>query len=120
MSLKDVKVNFLVDVATELFVERSISEVTMKDIASAAEIGEATLFRYFGKKQAIVAMSVMKLQGIVNERYFKLNDGGQQVVLLAVEDVNQPETVQPKKIYRDGKILIEHNGLYYDLLGNKQ
>ena len=51
--------------------------------------------------------------------YFKLNGGGESVHL-AVEDVNQPKAVQPKKIYRDGKIWIEHNGEYYDLLGNRQ
>ena len=51
--------------------------------------------------------------------YFTLNGGGDGVVLLAVEDVQQP-SAQTHKVYRDGKILIEHNGLYYDLLGNKQ
>ena len=75
MSLKDVKVNFLVDMATDLFMTRSISEVTIKDIAVAAQVGEATIYRYFGSKQNIVVQSAMKIQGIVSTDFFKLEKG---------------------------------------------
>ena len=75
MSLKDAKINFLVDVATELFMSRSIGEVTMKDIAVAAQVGEATVYRYFGNKQTIVVQSAMKIQGIVSTDFFKLDEG---------------------------------------------
>ena len=75
MSLKDVKVNFLVDVATDLFMTRSIPEVTIKDIALAAQVGEATIYRYFGKKQALVVQSAMKLQQAVNADYFRVSEG---------------------------------------------
>ena len=74
MSLKDAKVNFLVDIATDLFMCRSIQEVTIKDIAIAAQVGEATIYRYFGKKQALVVQSAMKLQSIVSSGYFILKD----------------------------------------------
>ena len=74
MTLKDVKVNFLIDVATDLFMQRSIQDVTIKDIAMAAQVGEATIYRYFGKKQAIVAQSAMKLQAIVTTDYFQLKN----------------------------------------------
>ena len=74
MTLKDVKVNFLIDVATDLFMQRSIQDVTIKDIAMAAQVGEATIYRYFGKKQAIVAQSAMKLQAIVATDYFQLSN----------------------------------------------
>ena len=74
MTLRDVKVNFLIDVATDLFMQRSIQEVTIKDIALKAQVGEATIYRYFGKKQAIVAQSAMKLQTIVSKDYFQLQD----------------------------------------------
>ena len=73
MTLKDVKVNFLIDIATDLFMQRSIQDVTIKDIAMAAQVGEATIYRYFGKKQAIVAQSAMKLQDIVTTDFFQLN-----------------------------------------------
>ena len=75
MSLKDVKANFLVDMATDLFMVRSISEVTIKDIAIAAQVGEATIYRYFGSKQNIVVHAAMKIQGIVSKDFFNLEKG---------------------------------------------
>lgn len=74
MSLKDAKVNFLVDIATDLFMCRSIQEVTIRDIAISAQVGEATIYRYFGKKQELVVQAAMKLQGIVSKEYFKLDE----------------------------------------------
>ena len=75
MSLKDAKVNFLVDMATDLFMTRSIGEVTIKDIAVSAQVGEATIYRYFGSKQNIVVQSAMKIQGIVSTEFFNLSKG---------------------------------------------
>ena len=75
MSLKDAKVNFLVDMATDLFMTRSIGEVTIKDIAVAAQVGEATIYRYFGSKTNIVVQSAMKIQGIVSTNFFNLEKG---------------------------------------------
>ena len=75
MSLKDVKINFLVDIATDLFMVRSISEVTIKDIAITAQVGEATIYRYFGSKQNLVMQAAMKLQTIVSEGFFRLEKG---------------------------------------------
>lgn len=74
MSLKDAKVNFLVDMATDLFMSRSIQEVTIRDIAVSAQVGEATIYRYFGKKQELVVQAAMKLQGIVSKDYFRLDE----------------------------------------------
>ena len=75
MSLKDAKVNFLVDMATDLFMARSISEVTIKDIAVAAQVGEATIYRYFGSKQNIAVHAAMKIQEIVSKDFFNLEKG---------------------------------------------
>lgn len=75
MGLKDVKTNFLVDIATDLFICRSIQEVTIRDIAVTAQVGEATIYRYFGKKQTLVVQAAMKLQQAVNAESFKLNEG---------------------------------------------
>ena len=74
MSLKDAKVNFLVDMATDLFMSRSIQEVTIRDIAVSAQVGEATIYRYFGRKQELVVQAAMKLQGIVSKDYFRLDE----------------------------------------------
>lgn len=75
MTVRDAKINFIVEVATNLFLERSINDVSMKDIAVKAGIGEATLYRYFSKKETIVLQCVLKLQESVNSRYFKLSNG---------------------------------------------
>lgn len=44
----------IVAVATQLFLNNGVQNVQMQDIADAAEIGIATLFRYFPKKEYIV------------------------------------------------------------------
>ena len=75
MSLKKKKKNFLVDIATDLFMCRSIQDVTIKDIAISAQVGEATIYRYFGKKQTLVVQAAMKLQQEVNAESFKLDEG---------------------------------------------
>lgn len=74
MTLHDAKLNFIVEIATNLFLECSINDVSMKDIAVAAGIGEATIYRYFSKKEAIVLQCVLKLQRDVNSKYFKLDE----------------------------------------------
>ena len=75
MGLKEAKINFLVDIATDLFMCRSINEVTIRDIAVSAQVGEATIYRTFGTKQNIVVQAAMKLQDIVNQESFKLEEG---------------------------------------------
>lgn len=62
MTLQEVKENFIVDVATKLFFDNSIFNVTIKDIAQEAGVGEMTVYRYFGKKQNIVLAVAMKLE----------------------------------------------------------
>lgn len=52
--IKDATKRLIVEEASKLFLSKSIQGVTMSDIAREAEIGEATLYRYFGKKQNIV------------------------------------------------------------------
>ena len=75
MSLKEVKVNFIIDIAIDLFMCRSVSEVTIRDIAISAQVGEATIYRYFGNKQNLVMQAAMKLQSIVSEGFFRLEKG---------------------------------------------
>lgn len=75
MSLKEAKYNFVVEVATKLFMQNSISDVTIKDIADKAGVGEATIYRYFNKKESIVIACVMMLQNNVSQNYFNLQLG---------------------------------------------
>ena len=53
-SLKDLREDAIVYVAAELFLERGIENVKMTDIADSAEVGVASLYRYFGTKDALV------------------------------------------------------------------
>ena len=75
MGFKDLKAKYLVETATKLFLERNIAEVTIKDIASEAEIGEATIYRYFTKKQNIVLAVSLSLKEKVFQVYFDLSKG---------------------------------------------
>ena len=75
MGLRDAKMNFIVDVATSLFIKRSINDVTVRDIALEAGVGEATIYRYFSRKETIVLQCTMKLQNEVNQYYFNLDEG---------------------------------------------
>ena len=75
MSLKEAKFNFVVEVATNLFMQNSINDVTIKDIAQKAGVREATIYRYFAKKESIVIACVMMLQNNVSQNYFNLPAG---------------------------------------------
>ncbi|WP_246367175.1 TetR/AcrR family transcriptional regulator [Paraliobacillus salinarum] len=58
----------IVAAAEKLFVKHGLDTVQMKDIAAASDIGIATLFRYFPKKdQLIVAVATKNLAGIMDD-----------------------------------------------------
>ncbi len=70
MSIKEAKLKYIVDGATELFLEKGIAEVTVRDIAVKTGVGEATVYRYFIKKQNIVVAAAMKLSKEAFDGYF--------------------------------------------------
>lgn len=49
----------ILDVAFELFVDKKIEAVSMGDIARAADVGRATLFRYYPSKLELVMRYVL-------------------------------------------------------------
>ena len=75
MGMKDFKIDFILQTATSLFMTSGIADVTIKDIADAAEIGEATVYRYFGTKTNIVIASALKLGKETYEAFFDLTKG---------------------------------------------
>ena len=75
MGMKDFKLDFILKTATDLFVTRGIGEVTIKDIADKAEIGEATVYRYFGTKANIVLACALALGKQTYEEFFDLSKG---------------------------------------------
>ena len=58
----------IVEVATQLFLNSGVQNVQMQDIADAAEIGIATLFRYFPKKEYIVISVANAITNYMTER----------------------------------------------------
>ncbi|MBR1867858.1 MAG: helix-turn-helix transcriptional regulator [Clostridia bacterium] len=73
MKMKDMKINFIVERALALFTARSINEVTVRDVADDAGVGEATVYRYFSKKQNLVKAVAIKLQDEIFKGYFDLS-----------------------------------------------
>lgn len=73
MTIKDAKINFIVDCAVNVFLERSISEVTVHDIAVSAGVGEATIYRYFTTKQNLVCAVAAELENKIYRTYFDLS-----------------------------------------------
>lgn len=70
MTLTDVKTHFILDQALALFLERSIAEVTVRDIALRAGVGEATVYRYFSTKHNLVCAAAAKLEKQIFETWF--------------------------------------------------
>ena len=74
MTIKDAKRNFLVSEATDLFLERSIPSVTIKDIARRSGLGEATIYRYFSGRSELIIACALKLQTQVGEKFLSLRE----------------------------------------------
>lgn len=72
--LKEAQQSFIIDEATKLFFSRSISEVTIQDIAKDLGIGEATLYRYFKKKSNLVLLCLERLSNKVSGDFFKMDE----------------------------------------------
>ena len=51
--------------------------------------------------------------------YFQVKGGG-KTIHLDVEPVFRQSDACMQKVIRDGRVLLLHNGVYYDMLGNKQ
>lgn len=75
MSIKELKREYIAGIATKLFLSRSISEITIKDIAEAAEVGEATVYRHFGSKRGTVIAAATLLQKRVYKNFYTLEGG---------------------------------------------
>ncbi len=61
MGVKDVRKNTIIERAIKLFCQQSIMEVKIKDVADACDIGEATFYRYFSRRRALVMACALKL-----------------------------------------------------------
>lgn len=62
MGFKDIKRAYIIEKAKELLLSTSIQEVTIKDVAQASAVGEATIYRYFQTKEKLVTEVAITLQ----------------------------------------------------------
>ena len=85
-SLKDLREESIVYVAAELFLQDGIEEVKMTDIAARAEVGVASLYRYFGTKEALViragALLWQDLSSVYEAEDFHAQSGMEQITRL--------------------------------------
>ncbi len=72
--LKSVKRDYVVNESKDLFLTKGIESVLVKDIASKANIGEATIYRYFKKKSSLVIEVALSIQKEISTQYFKLSE----------------------------------------------
>lgn len=84
---------------------------------------------YFGKAEdaypagstSFTALASYQVTDIREEDgvvFFQVNGGG-ETIALDVENTLSPNIPTARKVFRGGQILIEHNDIYYDLLGNR-
>lgn len=74
MSIKEAKKNFIVDEAIGLFLERSVSVVTIRDVARRSGVGEATIYRYFSGRTGLIVACALRLQTQAEERFLGAAD----------------------------------------------
>ena len=73
MALNDAKSDYIIKVAKDLFLEKGINSVTIKDVALKAEMGEVTIYRYFSKKENLVVQAAIALEKEVFSKYFSVD-----------------------------------------------
>ncbi len=74
MSIKQAKIDYIISIASEMFLSEGIENVNIKDIANKADVGEATIYRYFSNKQTLVIYAAEKMAGKIHSEYFDLDD----------------------------------------------
>ena len=95
---KSTRYQHIVSAAQRLFLKLGLDSVQMQDVANEAEVGIATVFRYFPKKdKLIVAVAIQNLERILpafeqiaalpKSAYERLED----VLNYLLEDQNSPE-----------------------------
>jgi AcrR family transcriptional regulator len=82
---RDEQRRFVLNVAAELFAEHGFADVTMAEIADAADVARASVFNYFGSKHALIE-AITETVIVV---YHEMLDEA-----LADEDTSTPELVR--------------------------
>lgn len=73
MSVQEAKIDYIVKASADLFLEKGIAGVTIKDVAQHVGVGEATLYRYFATKQNLVVLAAGRMADDIHLAYFNLS-----------------------------------------------
>ena len=82
MSIKQAKIDYIISIASEMFLSEGIEKVNIKDIANKADVGEATIYRYFSNKQTLVIYAAQKMAEKLHSDYFDLDDSTDGVTMV--------------------------------------
>ena len=77
MNVKQLKIDHILAKAFDLFSKEGIDNVTMNNIAEKAEIGVASLYRYFSTKEELAIQCATKMWQIEKEKangFFTTNE----------------------------------------------
>lgn len=100
--IKDLQKEFIINEALKLFLNNSIEKVTMKDIAEEVGIGEATLYRYFDKKQNLVMLAAIKVSNDVLNKYFTFEEEDGDLII--------------KKFYQNFLFILNDDPLFFKFI----
>ena len=100
---KERRTQAIVDAAEKLLIESTWDSVQMQDIANEAEVGVATLFRYFPKKQMLIIAVANQILSEELDFYCSINrqsnTGLQKVesIFQRVNRLGKPEALKKSK-----------------------
>ncbi len=72
--LIDVKKEYIINESKNLFLTKGIEAVLIKDIAFKTNVGEATIYRYFKKKDNLVIQAAISIQNEILPKYFAFDN----------------------------------------------
>ncbi|WP_332645266.1 TetR/AcrR family transcriptional regulator [Lysinibacillus sp. 54212] len=74
---KEIRQQQIIDKATELFISKGLYDVQMQEIANLSEIGIATLFRYFPKKELLIVAVACQIMTRFERAFFTIASSSQ-------------------------------------------
>ena len=117
MGFKDLKRDYIIDSAKKLFLSKSISEITIKDISAVSDLGEATIYRYFSNKEnLVIAVSISIQQDILSVPFTNEEKNGLEQIRDFFE-VFKNIFIEHKNYF---KFIAEFDTIYLNNIKNKE
>ena len=117
MGFKDLKRDYIIDSAKKLFLNKSISEITIKDISAVSDLGEATIYRYFSNKEnLVIAVSISIQQDILSVPFTNKEKNGLEQIRDFFE-VFKNIFIEHKNYF---KFIAEFDTIYLNNIKNKE